>query len=243
MAKLTARPNPLIRPKDDFGAPVFDQAALISPVIFKSKTKKGRQLRELTRLQTASDAVVGLEHNFSIYGFTKGQWSLSDLILAVMAKTGPADLSLCTWTAHHQDLSRAEYLFRSDHVRRLRFLTDVSFPRRRPEFAAFIREQFGLEAIRLSQVHAKLALIKNDEWSVVIRTSMNLNMNPRFEDFMVDDDAALADFLDTIFAEIWQTHRTPTLDEPELRRVAGEFKAHGRHQDPNHGKYKKKKKP
>ena len=64
---------------------------------------------------------------------------------------------------------------------------------------------FGDDAIRTTRTHAKFAVITNDEWAVAVRTSMNLNENPRLESIEVSDDAALAGFLlrvvDEIFAE------------------------------------------
>ncbi|MFM7521296.1 MAG: site-specific integrase [Planctomycetota bacterium] len=80
-------------------------------------------------------------------------------------------------------------------VTRARWLVDLTFVRRCPQLAARIREAFGDDAIRVTRNHAKFAIVHNDTWNVVCRTSMNLNHNPRLEDFTVAHDPELAAFL------------------------------------------------
>ena len=44
---------------------------------------------------------------------------------------------------------------------------------------AQMREKLGRDNIRVAQTHSKFALFQNADWKVCLRTSMNLNMNPR----------------------------------------------------------------
>ena len=68
-----------------------------------------------------------------------------------------------------------------------------------------MRKLFGDDCIRTLRTHAKFAVITNDQWNLAIRTSMNLNENPRLENIEISDDEALATFLlsavDDIFGE------------------------------------------
>jgi len=91
-------------------------------------------------------------------------------------------------------------------VRSLRFVVDFSFPTRQPEYCAALRERFGDAAIRITKTHAKFVTIVNDRWSVVIRSSMNLNENRRLESFEVSDDAGMAAYLAEVCAELWGEH-------------------------------------
>lgn len=136
---------------------------------------------------------------------TFGQFSLFDAIMAVLDRTGPADVDLATWTAGGADVERAAAQLEDGRIRSVRLVVDCSFPTRQPGYTATMLRLFGPESIRTIRTHAKYCVVRNDAWSVVIRTSMNLNSNPRLEWIEVTDDPALADFLtavtDDIFAE------------------------------------------
>lgn len=82
-----------------------------------------------------------------------------------------------------------------------RWLVDFSFPSRQPAYCDILRERFGDDAIRATANHAKFVMIRNAEWNVVIRTSMNLNLNRRLESYEISDDRDLADWLEVVVRE------------------------------------------
>ena len=164
-----------------------------------------KRLTRLAKVVNARDALSEFDQGMETYCLTFGQFSLMDAIEAILEKTGPADVALSTWTAGSADLARSAESLRNGNIRSLRFIADCSFGQRQPGYLAKLRELFGDEAIRTTRTHAKFAVITNAEWSVVVRTSMNLNENPRLENIEVTDDADFAAFLlrvvDEIFAE------------------------------------------
>lgn len=107
--------------------------------------------------------------------------------------------------ARAQAPQRSAESLRHGNIRSLRFVVDCSFGQRQPGYLSQVRELFGDDSIRSTRTHAKFVVITNDDWSVAVRTSMNLNENPRLEHIEVSDDPALAGFLlrvvDEIFAE------------------------------------------
>lgn len=133
---------------------------------------------------------------------TKGQFSLLDLIRAVLAHTGPASLTLSTWTAGIRDVSNVGLLLDQGLLTGVQLLVDRSFATRQPAYCGAVRRVFGDDAIRCTKTHAKIAIVENDEWAVVIRSSMNLNRNPRFEQYDIDDDRELAAFFRRHFEEM-----------------------------------------
>ena len=50
----------------------------------------------------------------------------------------------------------------------------------------------------------KFAIIRNERWNLAIRTSMNLNPNPRLENFEISDDAELAGFFSRIVENVFK---------------------------------------
>lgn len=187
----------------------------------KSVTRKvpAQRAQRLSKVTNARDALADFDHGMETYCLTFGQFSLMDAVEAILEKTGPADVALSTWTAGSADLTRSEESLRNGNIRSLRFVVDCSFGQRQPGYLAQVRKLFGDDAIRSTRTHAKFVVITNSEWSVAVRTSMNLNENPRLEHIEVADDPRLAGFLlaivDEVFAEEnvgdFSTKRRPAL--------------------------------
>ncbi len=156
---------------------------------------------QLAATESASRIFDELEHGTEMLVMTHGQFSLIDALWALLRRPGPADVSIATWTAAGADVTRASQFLNDGRVRRMRWLVDRSFEKRQPAYCATLRGLFGDDAIRTTDTHAKFATIRNDEWDLAIRTSMNLNSNARMETIEVSDDPSLADFLDSVFGE------------------------------------------
>ena len=193
-------PNPLLASAAE---PVADPAVIRQSVIKRPIPK--REILDLRRISCATEAVSGLERDgMELFGLTKGQFSLTDMIEAILIKTGPADLSISTWTAANGDVTRMLELLSSGAIRSCRWLVDLTFMRRCPQLTAEIRAKFGANAIRVTKTHAKFCTITNEDWQIALRSSMNLNQNPRLESFQVGHDPVLCQFLSQVLDDIWK---------------------------------------
>ena len=157
---------------------------------------------ELLPYHQADRAVVGLEKGGRIVGMTKGQFSMIDLIRAVIRRTGAAHLRISTWTAGVRDTKNAAFMVEKGDLLSFQLLCDASFLNRHPAYCAAINELFGKDSIRCTKTHAKIALIENDDWAISIRASMNLNRNPRYEQFDIDDNRDIYNFFAAHFDEM-----------------------------------------
>lgn len=206
----------------------FDQAKITVPTIHRSAPRKRRIAFNET--EQAAQAIGPLEPNCEIFGLTKGQFSISDVIQHCLTETGPASVDIATWTASLGDIKRAENLLRDGRITRIRFVVDPSFKSRKPEFCKALIDTFGDGCIRTINSHAKFAIIRNERWNLAVRTSMNLNPNPRLENFEISDDKALASFftgiVDQVFGAFDDATNFGTQSRKELDRV-GARKAQG----------------
>jgi hypothetical protein len=164
-----------------------------------------RIIRRDLAARTVADAIGPITKGSEVYGVSKGQFSLIDLITYCLEAAGPADVVISTWTAANADLKFAYKLMTAGTILNLRFLVDFSFPSRQPAYCAALRETFGDDCIRISKNHAKFVLIRSSAYNLVIRTSMNLNENRRLESFEISDDKNMADFLEEIITELFDT--------------------------------------
>lgn len=168
---------------------------------------------------SAREAIGTLRPGCEILVLTFGQFSLIDGIVTILKQTGPADVVLSTWTAGDTDLTTAANLLESAAITRLRMIVDRSFITRQPGYCAKMRQLFGDECIRTMRSHAKFAVIRNDQWAIAVRTSMNLNTNPRLEQMEISDDPGLADFFTTLADDLWQ-EQSPGVFNGELPLLA-----------------------
>ena len=182
----------------------------------------------MSRHNSAREAIGEIEKGTDTFILTYGQFSLIDALCAILAQTGPADVTISTWTAANAHLQRSAELLESAAIRSFRMIVDRSFESRQPEYAHHMRQLFGAESVRAIRTHAKFMLIRNEDWNVVVRTSMNLNENPRLENIEISEDPALAEFFqavaDDVFAEVKPGENAS--DIPGLHGVQESFPFH-----------------
>lgn len=169
--------------------------------------RPNRRVRaRFSKVASARDTIRGFGHDMDVAGLTFGQFSLIDLIQAALETTGPADVTISTWSAGFYDIDAAERFRDNGLMRSIRFVMDAASMKKGQASVYDIADLFGKDAIRTTRTHAKFALVRNDEWDVVITSSMNLNLNPRCEQFEMTDDAErcgmFGAFVDALFEEL-----------------------------------------
>lgn len=142
-----------------------------------------RRARAHESFQSASECIGTLKPGASLFSVTRGQWSMIDAVLACLEQTGPAHVSLWTWTVAEYEIECLDRLRLDGRLLSGRLVIDHGA---RNKNAGLIRQwkaSFGPDSVRYVVNHAKIATISNDAWRLLLRGSMNLNFNPRFEQF------------------------------------------------------------
>jgi hypothetical protein len=220
---FSSETNPLLV---DNAPPVVDPLVIQTAVI-KRQIPARREIEDQRRAACAADAVAALERDgCELVGLTRGQFSLTDLLMAVLDKTGPAELRISTWTAASASVQTMLELLQTGQITSCRWLVDTTFVRRVPQLVAEIRRQFGNDAIRVTRTHAKFCTITNEQWKVAIRSSMNLNQNPRLESYELGHDPQLCAWLDGVINDIWR-NQPRRLAEGSHREQTSWFNTHG----------------
>lgn len=187
------------------------------PTAHLRPTRKTRP--RFSKIANAEATIKGFDHDTDIVGLTMGQFSLLDLIDAALKITGPADVTISTWSAGFYDVEAAERFRDSGRLRSIRFIMDNGRKRGQAN-AVDVADIFGANTVRATKSHAKFAIIRNEEWDVLITSSMNLNLNPRIEQFEMTDDKGRADlfsaFADAVFDTVDEDdrrdHGVPDID-------------------------------
>lgn len=188
----------------------------MNPVAYIAHKHSGPVRTVSAGVCTAAEGIGPLEHGARIIGVTKGQFSLLDILRHVLDCIGPAHVLFSTWRVSLSDAENVNLLFEDRRILSVRCMLDRSCGMKQAGFQARMLEMFGAGSITCTRTHAKWLLARNAEWNIAIRSSMNLNRNPRFEQFDIDDDAVVCDFLEAHLNELhalmppgfeWTTHQ------------------------------------
>ena len=148
----------------------------------------------------AASALGELRPGFRLEVVNRGQFSLIEVVRAILKQTGPANVTLSTWSAGIRDAANAAWLLETGEIRRLLMMVDRGMKTLETQKTYYQRLQdwYGEGSILQCRTHAKFAIIRNEGWHVVVRTSANLNENVRLEQFSIDDNRDMADFYESI---------------------------------------------
>ena len=124
-----------------------------------------------------------LEPGASLFAITRGQFSMIDAVLACLDQTGPAAVSLWTWTVAEYEVECLEALQNSGRITGGQLVIDYGARNKNAGIIANWKRSYGADSVRYVVNHAKIATIQTDRYKLLLRGSMNLNMNPRFEQF------------------------------------------------------------
>ena len=166
---------------------------------------KRRKASAARCLASAKEALAGFEHGSHVFGLTKGQFSMIDLTDAVLGITGSADVGIWTWCIAEYEVEAITKFLTDKRVDSLRMVMDWTGAQRDMPVVEELQQRFGMDCIRVTKTHAKIVTIATEcGWRVTIRGSMNLNANPRFEQFDVSDDEKIYNVVDEMMAELWE---------------------------------------
>jgi len=151
----------------------------------------------------AALALGKIEAGMSLFAVTRGQWSMIDAVLHVLDQVGPSRMSLWTWTVAEYEVQVLTRLRQDQRVTGGRLVIDAGA---RTKNAAIIRDwkqSFGDDSVRYVTNHSKMARIESGGGlKLLLRGSMNLNFNPRFEQFDITEGGPEFDLVENIEGEL-----------------------------------------
>lgn len=133
-------------------------------------------------LQSMSDIkqhIGKLEQNRHVYFWSRGQWSMHELLEYLLNQTGPADVWMSTWTVTEDPVRKLFILKKQGLIKSLNCILDYRIQGRKP--GPFQLLEKTADRIALTQCHAKAMAIINEEWEVSVIGSANFSKNPRLE--------------------------------------------------------------
>jgi hypothetical protein len=172
---------------------VGGEAAVIPSRVATAVCKAQHRLAEVIgRIQPGS----------SVHYATAGDWSMHDLLLHLLAQTGPAHVTASSWSISEPAAQQVIRAIEDGRILSLRLLVDSRAPTFSPEALRLFKGAAKL--LRLTFVHAKVCVIAPPSGpALVVLSSMYWTNNPRIEaGVIVADPAAVAFHLAWLEAEL-----------------------------------------
>lgn len=147
----------------------------------RSAAPASRRRHAVESFTSAAECIGPIVPGLSLFLLTRGQFSMLDMVQHVVAQLGRAEVSIWTWTVASYEVECMTALMMNTAIVGARLIVDRSAEQRSAQTIQDWRDRFGIEAVRVVKNHSKVCRVWNDDYRVLIRGSMNLNYNPRFE--------------------------------------------------------------
>lgn len=120
-----------------------------------------------------------IRSNSDIHFVCQGKWSLFELLSYILDITGPCKAVITSFSISEEAI-RA--LYREMENKRLESLTLVlDYTCRKNKLDLLFFANNVVSILHTTPIHAKIILLENENWKLIVMGSANLNVNPRWE--------------------------------------------------------------
>jgi len=170
----------------------------------KVKNAAGKVSFQMASKNLAS-TIGEINQEETIHFFSNSEWSMPDLIDYITNQIGPCSLRLTSFSFTLPALIHIKNLIELRLINKVQFLIDKSVLHQHGKI-----QQLKLMPIevKLLKCHAKIILLENENFKLVVVSSANINRNPRWEAGSIMTSKLAYDFYSNKYNEIWTN--TPT---------------------------------
>ena len=169
----------------------------------RSASHTSRKKNAVQSFKSAAEAIGKIEKDCSMFAITRGQWSMLDAVMHCLKEVGPSKITLWTWTVASYEVDALNALIDSGGITGGTLIIDYGGRKRTGEIIANWKSKFGADSVRYVVNHAKIATIESESgMKLLLRGSMNLNFNPRFEQFDMSEGGPEFDLVREIESEL-----------------------------------------
>jgi hypothetical protein len=136
-------------------------------------------------------AIGILEQGKTTHYYSYGNFNLVRLMLYIMKQLGPVHAFMTSYSFSQKSIQQIQNRLETKELLSFRVIIDNRVRSLSPKPFQMLMESFDY---RCSSIHAKVALLWNDQWNISIVTSQNATDNPKLERGTIFTDKAVFDF-------------------------------------------------
>lgn len=153
-------------------------------------------------LNQLSETIGTLSPGNTILYHTEGAWSNIELLEHILNQSGPARVYFSTWSISVEAIRRFVAWQSNGLIIELYALLDRGLRNRKPEI--YQQAIANFQNMSLEKCHAKIMVVQNKHYDIVVLGSANVTENPRLEAGAIVYDRSSADsFKNLITSKIY----------------------------------------
>ncbi len=138
---------------------------------------------------TKAIGLINPQVNTHYYSF--GNFNLVRLIMHLIKQTGPVHLFMTSYSFSNKSILQLQNHIENDKILSFKLILDNRVRSISPKPFQMIASCFNY---RCTSVHAKIALLWNDNWKIAIITSQNATDNPKMERGIIFTDPTIFEY-------------------------------------------------
>ena len=119
----------------------------------------------------------------SLVAVSFNSFNAIDVLVYLLEQTGPAKVCLTSYAIAENTIRTILKLHQENVITGLNLLLDNRVVRECPKAYQLVSANFN--QVALTKIHAKIITIENNDWSIMVSSSANLNENPRIESYVI----------------------------------------------------------
>lgn len=136
-------------------------------------------------------AIGKLEQGKTIHYYSYGNFNLVRLILYIIKQTGPVHCFMTSYSISQKSIESVLKRIEQQELLSFRVLIDNRVKTMSPKPFQMLSTVFNY---RCSSIHAKVALLWNEQWKISVVTSQNATDNPKMERGTIFTSAEVFEF-------------------------------------------------
>ena len=136
-------------------------------------------------------AIGKLSAGKTTHFYSYGNFNLVRLILHIIKQTGPVNLFMTSYSISQSSIEQLQHRIEQQQILSLRLIIDNRVRSMSPKPFQMLSSVFNY---RCTSIHAKIALLWNDDWQISIVTSQNATDNPKLERGTIFTDPDIFNF-------------------------------------------------
>lgn len=141
--------------------------------------------------QSLTKAIGQLQNGKTTHFYSWGNFNLVRLIIYILKQTGPAHAFMTSYSFSQKSIEQLKRKLEKQELFSFRVIIDNRVKSMSPIPFQMLMNSFDY---RCTSIHAKIALIWNDSWTITILTSQNATDNPKLERGTIFTDASVFNF-------------------------------------------------
>ena len=141
--------------------------------------------------KSLTKAIGQLQNGLTTHFYSWGNFNLVRLMVYILKQTGPAHAFMTSYSFSQKSIEQINLKLSQKQLLSFRVIVDNRVKTMSPIPFQMLMNSFDY---RCTSIHAKIALIWNEDWKITILTSQNATDNPKMERGTIFTDESVFDF-------------------------------------------------